>query len=136
MKQHLRSKAPLAFVLHPPAFILISWSGRRVSNSRPSPWQGDALPLSYFRPRIASIPAAFRRASDPTTRPRGFSNPDPTATPAHLFVTLPGQALARIVSMQRIQPPRLLRGLVLGLTLSAVNLAGAFLTVIALGGLQ
>ena len=25
------------------------WSGRRDSNSRPSPWQGDALPLSYFR---------------------------------------------------------------------------------------
>ena len=26
-----------------------SWSGRRGSNSRPSPWEGDALPLSYFR---------------------------------------------------------------------------------------
>ena len=26
-----------------------SWSGRRDSNSRPSPWQGDALPLSHFR---------------------------------------------------------------------------------------
>src|SRR5450755_956528 len=25
------------------------WSGRRDLNSRPSPWQGDALPLSYFR---------------------------------------------------------------------------------------
>src|SRR6185295_4324587 len=37
------------FVLHPPAFILISWSGRRDLNSRPSPWQGDALPLSYSR---------------------------------------------------------------------------------------
>ena len=28
---------------------LIAWSGRRDSNPRPSPWQGDALPLSYFR---------------------------------------------------------------------------------------
>jgi hypothetical protein len=28
---------------------LISWSGRRDLNSRPSPWQGDALPLSYSR---------------------------------------------------------------------------------------
>src|ERR1051325_11698556 len=37
------------FVLHPPAFIAISWSGRRDLNSRPSPWQGDALPLSYSR---------------------------------------------------------------------------------------
>ncbi len=26
-----------------------TWSGRRDSNSRPSPWQGDALPLSHFR---------------------------------------------------------------------------------------
>src|SRR5580693_1478889 len=25
------------------------WSGRRDLNSRPSPWQGDALPLSYSR---------------------------------------------------------------------------------------
>src|SRR2546428_2250330 len=25
------------------------WSGRRDSNSRPPPWQGGALPLSYFR---------------------------------------------------------------------------------------
>ncbi len=27
----------------------LSWSGRRGSNSRPPPWQGGALPLSYFR---------------------------------------------------------------------------------------
>src|ERR1700723_3548831 len=27
------------------------WSGRRDLNSRPSPWQGDALPLSYSRLR-------------------------------------------------------------------------------------
>ena len=32
--------------LHPQK---IKWSGRRDSNSRPSPWQGDALPLSHFR---------------------------------------------------------------------------------------
>ena len=25
------------------------WSGKRGSNSRPPPWQGGALPLSYFR---------------------------------------------------------------------------------------
>ncbi len=25
------------------------WSGRRDLNPRPSPWQGDALPLSHFR---------------------------------------------------------------------------------------
>ncbi len=28
-----------------------AWSGRRDSNPRPSPWQGDALPLSHFRQR-------------------------------------------------------------------------------------
>ncbi len=30
-------------------FVLRYWSGRRDLNSRPSPWQGDALPLSYSR---------------------------------------------------------------------------------------
>ena len=28
---------------------IAEWSGRRDLNSRPSPWQGDALPLSYSR---------------------------------------------------------------------------------------
>ena len=27
----------------------LNWSGKRDSNSRPPPWQGGALPLSYFR---------------------------------------------------------------------------------------
>ena len=31
------------------------WSGRRDSNPRPSPWQGDALPLSHFRKIIIII---------------------------------------------------------------------------------
>ncbi len=26
-----------------------NWSGKRDLNPRPSPWQGDALPLSYSR---------------------------------------------------------------------------------------
>ena len=34
---------------------LRSWSGRRDLNSRPSPWQGDALPLSYSRFGAAAI---------------------------------------------------------------------------------
>ena len=33
------------FIPHPSK----NWSGRRDLNSRPSPWQGDALPLSYSR---------------------------------------------------------------------------------------
>ena len=28
---------------------IYEWSGRGDSNPRPSPWQGDALPLSHFR---------------------------------------------------------------------------------------
>ena len=33
----------------PDATIEGEWSGRRDSNPRPSPWQGDALPLRHFR---------------------------------------------------------------------------------------
>lgn len=46
-----------------------------------------------------------------------------------------GWAAGETARVRRIQPPRFLRGLVLGLTLSFVNLAGAFLTITALGGL-
>ena len=35
------------------------WSGRRDSNPRPSPWQGDALPLNYFRTTVIIIANAF-----------------------------------------------------------------------------
>ena len=31
------------------AFLFRIWSGKRGSNSRPQPWQGCALPLSYSR---------------------------------------------------------------------------------------
>ena len=44
------------------------WSGRRDLNSRPSPWQGDALPLSYSRFSKKSIlmigESLSRRRSD------------------------------------------------------------------------
>ena len=32
-----------------PSSLKSLWSGKGDSNSRPSPWQGDALPLSYSR---------------------------------------------------------------------------------------
>lgn len=35
----------------------IRWSGKRDSNSRPSRWQRDALPLSYSRSHFIGIPA-------------------------------------------------------------------------------
>lgn len=42
----------------------LSWSGRRDSNSRPSPWQGDALPLSHFRASfLVEVYSSERRAS-------------------------------------------------------------------------
>ena len=49
---------PVIRVLQTPALPLghvagwtveMCWSGRRDSNPRPSPWQGDALPLRHFR---------------------------------------------------------------------------------------
>ncbi len=33
----------------PLGYAAKKWSGKRDSNSRPPPWQGGALPLSYFR---------------------------------------------------------------------------------------
>ncbi len=44
----------------------IKWSGKRDSNSRPSPWQGDALPLSYSRiskGKAKSLPGILNGAS-------------------------------------------------------------------------
>ena len=57
--------------------LLYQWSGRRDSNSRRSPWQGDALPLSHSR--MASVRQNIRRTVvlpdgiEPSTR--GFSVP-------------------------------------------------------------
>ena len=38
----------------PLGYVALKWSGKRDSNSRPPPWQGGALPLSYFRKYGAS----------------------------------------------------------------------------------
>jgi len=37
------------------------WSGRRDSNSRPFPWQGNALPLSHFRILCFAFPHFLRK---------------------------------------------------------------------------
>ena len=37
------------------------WSGKTDLNRRPSPWQGDALPLSYSRKKIHDLGVARRR---------------------------------------------------------------------------
>ena len=58
------------------------WSGRRDSNSRPSPWQGDALPLSHFR-----ISNWWRRVdSNHCRRSQRIYSPPPLATRASLEV--------------------------------------------------
>src|SRR4026208_2438805 len=49
-----RSSSHSSFTIPNSSFFFIPhpsmiWSGRRDLNSRPSPWQGDALPLSYSR---------------------------------------------------------------------------------------
>jgi hypothetical protein len=49
-----------------------TWSGRRDLNPRPSPWQGDALPLSYSRIRPEAVYRAVPcrvNASPPTPCP-------------------------------------------------------------------
>ena len=57
-------------------------SGRRDSNPRPSPWQGDALPAA-LRPRARLLPAAhsryrecaFRTVADPGSRANSHRGP-------------------------------------------------------------
>ena len=49
------------------------WSGRRDLNPRPSPWQGDALPLSYSRSlSLIILRALMRRKPGVSPRPRGI----------------------------------------------------------------
>lgn len=45
----------LQVIVANPEIRRMTWSGRRDLNSRPSPWQGDALPLSYSRSTRLSI---------------------------------------------------------------------------------
>jgi hypothetical protein len=47
----------------------VKWSGRRDLNSRPSPWQGDALPLSYSR--LVSQFRVYRSAQNGSNRGAG-----------------------------------------------------------------
>ena len=46
------------------AFERVVWSGRRDSNPRPSPWQGDALPLSHFRSSRIRILSGSRHVNE------------------------------------------------------------------------
>ena len=63
----------------------LNWSGKRDSNSRPPPWQGGALPLSYFRIWCLSTESNcghkdFQSFALPTELPRQSGDPDGTRT--------------------------------------------------------
>ena len=66
------------------------WSGKRDSNSRPSPWQGGALPAELFpllHLSLATIPTTGRdRATDEWSGKRD-SNPRPLAWEANALPT-------------------------------------------------
>ncbi len=61
----------------------LKWSGRRDSNSRPSPWQGDALPLSHSR--ISWRKCSSKSKSELLWRPGRDSNPRPPAWQAGIL---------------------------------------------------
>src|ERR1700684_4417611 len=46
--------------------LVVNWSGRRDLNPRPSPWQGDALPLSYSRMVLYEYNGRLRSGSTHT----------------------------------------------------------------------
>ena len=86
----------------PRAFVAAkAWSGRRDSNPRPSPWQGDALPLSHFRqcqsrrrrrPRTVDIPT--RGGGEGETRTLTDLRPhDPKSCSSTNSDTSPGSVL-------------------------------------------
>ena len=50
LPRDFKSLASTNFAIRATHFIFLDkWSGKRGSNSRPRPWQGRALPLSYSR---------------------------------------------------------------------------------------
>ena len=53
------------------------WSGRRDLNSRPSPWQGDALPLSYSRLEQYRVYRGARKRVKPRRRRNFLLSPQP-----------------------------------------------------------
>ncbi len=69
MKLRLAGKAR-AFILHPSAFILKLWSGRRDLNPRLRPWQGRTLPLSYSRFELSILRIPYLLSSERTKTKR------------------------------------------------------------------
>ncbi|GEM_PF-1970044 len=83
------------------------WSGRRDLNPRPSPWQGDALPLSYSRMILfswwrdpesnwghadfqsAALPTELSRQNNKVAEPTGFEPAISGLTGRHVYQATP-----------------------------------------------
>ena len=64
------------------------WSGRRDSNSRRSPWQGDALPLSHSRIQISFLKEIWCLRAESNHRHGDFQSPAlPTELQRHIYCT-------------------------------------------------
>ena len=99
-KQVLRSKIPLYVYcwfkckqtnntkkVHDCVPFLL-WSGRRDSNSRRSPWQGDALPLSHSRIQISFKKEIWCLRAESNHRHGDFQSPAlPTELQRHIYCT-------------------------------------------------
>ena len=77
-----RILSPVRLPVPPPRNYINYWSERRDLNPRPSPWQGDVLPLNYFREylemvRVKGVEPPRREALDPKSSASANS-----ATPA------------------------------------------------------
>ncbi len=78
-----------------------NWSGKRDLNPRPSPWQGDALPLSYSRVRVTEE-AGFYRPYAKTVKQE---------TTNIIVELIPGHySRPRLCPTRRAQTPRLPQG--------------------------
>jgi hypothetical protein len=69
-----------------------AWSGTRVSNPRPSPWQGDALPTELVPPRVRHLPAALRGDSHAVQSRYNENNPTARLKSRSIFHTLAPRA--------------------------------------------
>src|SRR5699024_99185 len=63
-----RILSPVRLPVPPPRRYSNWQSGKRGSNPRPPPWQGDALPLSYFRKGLSC------RLKDLNPRPSDYKS--------------------------------------------------------------
>ena len=72
-----------------------TWSGRRDLNPRPSPWQGDALPLSYSRIRPQRVYRAVHSRVNEPPIPRSSASPQPGPPPYRRPGLCPRQAWCR-----------------------------------------